>query len=307
MAVDLKVKIGSLVLANPVIVASGTFGSGREYEDIVDVNKLGGLITKTITLKEREGNPPPRLIETACGLINAIGLENGGLDDYLKEKIPYLEKLKVPVIASVAGFNRAEFSELTKAMDEQKAISAVELNVSCPNVDSENKLMFSQDEAALGEVVKAARQKTKKPIIVKLSPNVTDIAELAKAAEQAGADALNLVNTFSAMAVDIETRQPKLGNIKGGLSGPAVKPIALHLVYQASQAVSIAVIGGGGIMSAGDALEFIICGASAVSVGTANFIEPDIAIRISQGVKDYLEKNNIKSISGLSGSLKTGV
>ncbi|MBL7084794.1 MAG: dihydroorotate dehydrogenase [Candidatus Omnitrophica bacterium] len=298
----LSVSLGRLKLANPVIVASGAFGYGQEYKDLVSLKKIGAIATKTITLKARKGNPSPRIAETHLGMLNAIGLENPGLEVFLREKMPSLEKIGIPIIVSIAGDTPAEFAKVARRLSKVKSISALELNISCPNLNK--KGLIAQDAQATYRVVKAVKRQTKLPIITKLSPNVTDIVEIAKQAKAAGSDILSLVNTFFGMALDLKTRRPKLGNITGGLSGPAIKPQSLYMVRRVYKAVKIPLIGMGGIMNAQDALEFIICGASAIAVGTANFVNPRATVEIIAGIKKYLEKNKIRSIKKLIGTLK---
>ena len=303
--VNLAVKIGKLKLKNPVMVASGTFGP--EYGEFFDINKLGVYVAKTVTLKGRQGNPPPRVTETASGMLNSIGLENKGLDDFIKNKLPELAKLKIPVIASIAGDSEAEFAELAKLLSKTKKIDALELNLSCPNIRRSQgpvaraQEIIAQDETATYEIVSAVREATNLTIIAKLSPNVTDITKIAKAAEAAGADAVSLVNTFLGMAVDIDKRSPVLGNITGGLSGPAIKPLALRMVYETHKKIKIPIIGIGGIMDYKDAIEFILSGARAVQVGTANFVDPKAAIDIVAGIKRYLAENKFEDISKIEG------
>ncbi len=297
-----KVKIGKIKLKNPVMVASGTFGYAREFEKLVDLKHIGAIITKTITLNPRQGNPMPRICETASGMLNAIGLQNEGIDNFIKEKMPYLSKIGTPIIVSISGNNIDEFFILTRRLNKIKAISGIELNISCPNIKC--KGLVAQDKKETYEVVKAVRKTTNKTIITKLSPNVTDIAEIARAAEDAGSDAVSLVNTFLGMAIDVETGKSKLGNITGGLSGPCIKPIALRMVYEASRNIDIPVIGMGGIMNASDAIEFMLAGATAIQVGTANFIEPGVSGKIIKGIEKYLIKNRIKDIKEIIGSLK---
>ncbi|MBU3933729.1 MAG: dihydroorotate dehydrogenase [Candidatus Omnitrophica bacterium] len=302
---ELSVSLGRLKLANPVVVASGTFGYGEDYKDLVPLKKLGAIVTKTITLKARSGNPPPRIAETYQGMLNAIGLENPGLEAFICEKLPYLKKIGIPIVVSIAGDTPAKFAELAGALSKLKRnIGALELNASCPNLGK--KGLIAQDARAIYQVVKAVKRATKLTVITKLSPNVTDIAGIAKAAEAAGSDALSLVNTFFGMAVDVKTKRPKLGNITGGLSGPAIKPQALWMVRQVFQAVKIPLIGMGGIMDTQDALEFIICGASAVACGTANFVNPRATVEIIEGIKKYLKENRIGSIKKLVGSIALG-
>ena len=302
--VSLEIKIGKLKLKNPVMAASGTFGT--EYAELVDINKLGAYITKTITLNARIGNTPPRICETPSGMLNSIGLENAGLDDFIKNKIPGLKRLKIPLIVSIAGDDAAEFKKLAKALSKVKRISALEINLSCPNVNhGKRDFLIAQDEEATYEIIEAVRKSTALTVIAKLSPNVTDIKKIAKAAERAGADAVSLINTIIGMAVDIDTRQPVLGNIKGGLSGPAIKPIALHMVREAYNSTKMPVIGIGGIMDHKDAVEFMLCGASAVQIGTANFVNPVVSSEIIDGIKSYMAKNRINRMKELVGALKS--
>jgi len=302
MGIDLNVKIGKLKLKNPVMVASGTFGYAEEFKDFFDVKNLGAIVTKTITLNPRPGNPMPRTCETAAGMLNSIGLENPGLDVFIKENLPKLKDIGVPIVVSIASEkNPAEFIELASRLDKIDEVCALELNISCPNL--KNKLI-SQDARATYSVVNAVRKMMDKTIITKLSPNVTDITEIAKVAQDAGSDAISLVNTFLGMAIDADTKKSKLANITGGLSGPAVKPIALRMVYEAASAVKIPVIGIGGIITALDAIEFIIAGAQAVQVGTANFINPRSAQDIIDGLTKYLKESKINRLEDLKGSLK---
>ena len=308
--VRLEVRIGKLKLKNPVMAASGTFGP--EYGELTDINSLGAYIAKTITLKGRAGNPPPRIVETPSGMLNSIGLENKGLDDFLSSKLPKLNKLRVPVIASIAGDSLKELKALAKGLSRSKKISGIEINLSCPNVRHSSFVnrhslegnITAQDEKATYEAVKAVREATRLTIIAKLSPNVTDIAGIALACQRAGADAVSLVNTFTGMAVDIETRKPRLGNITGGLSGPAIKPIALRMVREVYKKIKIPVIGMGGIMDYKDAIEFMLCGATAVQLGTVNFINPTASVGIIDGLKKYMMKNKLEDITTLIGALK---
>jgi dihydroorotate dehydrogenase (NAD+) catalytic subunit len=301
--VRVGVKIGKLRLKNPIITASGTFGP--EYAELVDINKLGAYIAKTITMNARTGNPPPRVVDTPSGMLNSIGLENKGLDDFIKNKLPKLRNIKIPVIASIAGDDTREFKELAKGLSKIKKIAAIEINLSCPNVKhGKRDFLVAQDERATYETVKAVRRSTQLAIIAKLSPNVTDITKIAKAAEAAGADAVSLVNTFIGMAVNIETGRPVLGNITGGLSGPAIKPIALRMVRESFKKINIPIIGMGGIMDYKDAIEFILCGSTAIQVGTANFVNPGAVVEITGGIKKYMKKNKISDIKGLIGALK---
>lgn len=300
---SLEVRLGKLKLKNPVMVASGTFGT--EYGELIDINKLGAYIAKTITLNARIGNSPHRVCETPSGMLNSIGLENRGLDDFIKNKIPGLKRLKIPLIASIAGDDAVEFKELARALGKVKKIAALEINLSCPNVKHGRRdLCFAQDEEATYGIIEAVRKSTALTVIAKLSPNVTDIKRIAKAAERAGADAVSLINTLVGMAVDIDTQRPVLGNVTGGLSGPAIKPIALRMVREAYNSTKIPVIGIGGIMNYKDAVEFMLCGASAVQVGTANFVNPAASTEIIDGIKSYMAENSIKEIKELIGALK---
>jgi len=297
----LGVKIGKIRLKNPVMAASGTFGYAKEFEELVNLAEIGAVITKTITLNPRQGNPMPRICETQAGMLNAIGLQNEGVDDFIKEKMPYLSKIGAPIIVSISGNNIDEFFILARRIDKIKNISGIELNISCPNLKS--KRLVAQDAKATYEVVKAVRKVTNKALITKLSPNVTDIVEIAEAAENAGSDAVSLVNTFLGMAIDIDARKPKLGNITGGLSGPCIKPIALRMVYEVSKNINIPVIGAGGIMNSDDAIEFMLAGAMAIQVGTANFVEPGICGKIVKGIEAYLRKHKIEKIEDIVGGL----
>ena len=302
--VNLETKIGKVRLKNPVMAASGTFGA--EYGELIDINSLGAYITKTITLNARIGNAPPRVCETPSGMLNSIGLENGGLDDFIKNKIPGLKRLKIPLIVSIAGDDASEFKELAGALGKVKRIAALEINLSCPNVKhGKRDFLIAQDTDATHEIIAAVRKATALTVIAKLSPNVTDIKKIAKAAEDAGADAMSLINTLVGMAVDIDTQRPILGNITGGLSGPAIKPVALRMVREVYNSVRIPVIGIGGIMDHKDAIEFILCGASVVQVGTANFVDPSASIGIISGIKRYMARKDIKEIKELIGAIKT--
>lgn len=281
------VEIGKLKLKNPVLVASGTFGYGPEYETLVNLRKLGGIITKTITLEKREGNSPPRIVETPSGMLNSIGLENPGVEEFIKKQIPYLDSIGVPIIVSIAGKTVEEFRKLAERLDKEKVVDALELNISCPNIKYGEKIMFAQDKKATHEVVAAVRKATDKTIIVKLSPNVTDIIEIARSVQKGGADALSLINTVFGMAIDARTRSPKLGNVFGGLSGPAIKPIALKMIWDVTKVIGIPVIGMGGIMDVTDAKEFLIAGAKAICVGTANFVNPKAVEEIIEGLEKW--------------------
>ena len=299
-----KIKLDAIELQNPVMSASGTFGYAREFEEFVDLDRLGAIIVKGLSLQPTKGNPPPRIVETACGMLNAIGLENVGIDVFEKQKLPFLKTLAAPIFANIYGTSIEEYAELAARVDELEAISGVEVNISCPNVKA-GGIAFGADPDAAFTVVKAVREKTRKHVIVKLSPNVTDITIIARAAEEAGADSLSLINTITGMAIDIETRRPKIANITGGLSGPAIKPVALRMVWQVAQAANIPVIGIGGIMTAEDALEFLIAGATAVQIGTANFINPRATTDIIDGIENFLAQRNIASVTDVIGTLET--
>lgn len=300
---DLRVDIGRLKLQNPVMTASGTFGYGREFNDFVDLNRLGAIIVKGLSMEPSMGNPPPRIVETGCGMLNAIGLENIGIKAFVKDKIPFFKKISTPVLVNIYGKTLEEYAQLASFIDDIEEISGIELNISCPNVKL-GGVAFGVETKSAYQVVKAVREKTKKPLMVKLSPNVTDITAIAKAAEEGGADSLSLINTITGMAIDINTGRSRLGNITGGLSGPAIKPVALRMVWQTVQSVNIPVIGVGGIMDAGDALEFLIAGASAVQVGTANFVNPSATMEIIDGIEEFLKEKKLQKISDIIGSFK---
>jgi len=300
---NLAIELAGISLKNPVMVASGTFGYGEEYAQLVDLNRLGAIVAKTITLKPRLGNEPPRMVETASGVLNSIGLQNIGIDAFINEKLPFFREYDVPLIVSIAGETTDEYVQLAKTLQGEK-ITGLELNLSCPNIKYDRKLMFAQNPQATHQVVSRVRKAISLPLMVKLSPNVTDIASIAKMCEEAGADGVSLINTFSGMAIDVESRKPILRQITGGLSGPAIKPIALRMVYEVHKAVKIPIIGIGGIMTAGDALEFIIAGAKAVAIGTGNFVDPLTPIKVIDGIREYMVKNKIKDIKSIVGSLK---
>jgi dihydroorotate dehydrogenase (NAD+) catalytic subunit len=301
MIPDLSVTIAGLQMKNPVMTASGTFGYGKEYAELMDLNQLGALITKGISLKPMEGNSPPRIWETPAGMLNAIGLQNVGVKGFIQDKLPFLSKLHIPVIVNILGHTLREYQEVARHLNDQPGIAALEVNISCPNVAQGGMAFGSQPRTAF-KVISKVRQTTRLPLIAKLTPQVTDIAAIAKAVEGAGADAVSLINTIPAMAVDVDTRRSKLGRINGGLSGPAVRPVALRLVYLVVQSVSIPVIGLGGIRTAEDALEFLIVGARAVQIGTANFIKPTAALEIIEGIKKYLKAKKIPRVTDLIGS-----
>ncbi|MDP2653623.1 MAG: dihydroorotate dehydrogenase [Candidatus Omnitrophota bacterium] len=298
---DISVQIAGVRFANPVTVASGTFGHAEKYYSLEEVKKLGAIVPKTVTLKPQEGNPPVRICETPSGMINAIGIENPGADGFIANKLPRLRKIGVPLIISVLGHTEDEFVALVGKFNTQDGISAVELNLSCPNLG--HKTLVAQDPYATARLVKRLKGISRYPLIAKLSPNVTDISEVAAAAESAGADAVSLVNTFTAMAIDIEKRRSRIGNFTGGLSGPAIRPIAVHMVHSVAKRVKIPVIGMGGIMTAQDALEFLMAGATMVAVGTANFINPRAPLEVLAGIKDYMKKHKFQSIKQIIGSL----
>lgn len=299
---DLSVQLGALKLQNPVLTASGTFGYGPEFEDFLDVNRLGGIIVKGTTLEPRQGNAYPRMAETPSGMLNAVGLQNKGVEYFTEHIYPVIRKYNTHIIVNVNGGKVEEYVALTEKLSELEDIPAIELNISCPNVKM-GGMAFGTQCAAAAEVTKAVRAAWKKTLIVKLSPNVTSIADIAKSVEDEGADAVSLINTLLGMAIDAETRRPVLSTVTGGLSGPAVKPIALRMVYQVSKAVNIPVVGLGGIMNASDAIEFMLAGATAVQVGTANFIDPAIAEKIVDGIADYLQRHKISSVKELIGAL----
>ncbi|MFA5782955.1 MAG: dihydroorotate dehydrogenase [Bacteroidales bacterium] len=300
---DLKVFIKDLVFKNPVLTASGTFGYGTEFEDFLNIGHLGGIIVKGTTLEPCEGNPYPRMAETSSGMLNAVGLQNKGVDYFIQNIYPQIRNYDTNIIVNVAGSKIEDYVAVAEKLNDLDKIPAIELNISCPNVKSGGMAFGTSCELA-SEVTKAVRKAYNKILIVKLSPNVTDIAGIAKAVEDGGADAVSLINTLLGMAINSETRKPILSTVTGGLSGPAVKPIALRMVWQVAKAVKIPVIGLGGIMSAADAIEFMLAGATAIQVGTANFIDPQISIKIMQGIEDYLIRHNISSVSELVGALE---
>ena len=294
--INISVDLGKLVLENPVIAASGTFGYGLEYSTILDLNQLGGFSTKGLSLKPKVGNPVPRVIETSSGMLNAIGLENIGLDVFLSDKLPLLSKYKTRIFVNFFGDTIQQYEKMASALTREERIDGLEMNVSCPNVEK-GGLQFSSDPVILGKVVDAVRKVTDKFLIVKLSPNVTDITPLARAAEAAGADALSVCNTFIGMKINLQTGKPYLANRTGGLSGPAIKPLALNLVYETVKTVKIPVIGIGGISNVDDAIEFLITGAKAVQIGTANYIDPEITVKVIKGIKSWCQHKKISSLS----------
>ena len=304
MKPDLTVKLGALELQNPVIAASGTFGYGLEYESLVDPALLGGMVVKGLSLKPMAGNPPPRIVETPCGMLNAIGLANIGLDAFLRDKLPKLKHLKTNIIVNIYGHHVDDYAELATALKNVEGISALEVNISCPNVEC-GGMVFGVDPLQSARVIERVVRNSDKPVIAKLSPNVTDIRVIAIAVEKAGAHAISLINTIMGMAIDVETRRPKLANVFGGLSGPAIRPVAVRMVYQVVQAVKVPVIGMGGIFDYKDALEFLIAGARAVEVGTANFVNPKAMLEIVEGIRKYCLEKGIPRIDELIGSLQT--
>lgn len=300
---DLSLTIGTLQLPNPVMTASGTFGYGQEFEPFVDLANIGAVVVKGISLQPRPGNPPPRIVETACGMLNAIGLENVGVERFVSEKMPFLRSKKCRVIVNVLGDSIEEYCQLVSRLSDVEGVNAIEVNISCPNV-KKGGVAFGTNETMAHEVTLAVRKVTSLPLIIKLSPNVTDIGTMAKAVEEGGADAVSLINTLIGMAISVKTRKPILANTIGGLSGPAIKPVALRMVYQTADRVSIPIIGIGGITTWQDAVEFILAGASAIQVGTANFINPKAVDDIRSGISDYLIQEKIGSIRELIGEAK---
>jgi len=297
------VDIGGIEIKNPVMTASGTFGYASEFDELIDLNRLGAIVVKGLSLEPSRGNPPPRIVETPCGMLNAIGLENVGLAAFVKEKLPFLRRLHTPIFVNVYGKSTKEYTELAARLEDIDGVSGIEVNISCPNVKSGGMAFGAYPESA-AEVVRAIRKQTTKPLMVKLSPNVTDITEIAKSVEGEGADSISLINTITGMAIDIETRRPKIANITGGLSGPAIKPVALRMVWQVAQTVDVPVVGIGGIMTAKDALEFLIAGAVAVQIGTANFINPHATTDIIDGIESFLMERNISDISDIIDTLQ---
>jgi dihydroorotate dehydrogenase (NAD+) catalytic subunit len=293
--------LGPLSLNNPVLTASGTCGYGKELADWMDLKALGGLVTKTVTRKPRAGNPSPRTCETASGMLNAIGLQNVGIERFIAEKLPWLHSLGVSLIVNIAGETVEDFADLAAAFNEQNGVNALELNISCPNVA--HGLDFATNPVQTKAVLEAVRSVTALPVIAKLSPNVTDIRPIALAAQEGGADALSMTNTFIGMAIDIERRRPVIANLTGGLSGPAIKPLSLLAVYRCAQTVQIPIIGIGGIRTAADAIEYLLAGASAVQVGTATFVQPDVAAQVLRGIEEYMQKHNINSVREIIGAL----
>ncbi len=301
---DMTVNLAGIPLRNPVMTASGTFGYGEEFAEYVDMESIGAFVTKGLSLKPRAGNPTPRIVETPGGMLNAIGLQNVGIDAFIAKKVPYLRSINTPAIANFFGNTVDEYAEMARRLDEIPEVAALEVNISCPNV-KQGGIVFGTDPACAYEVVSACRAMTIKPLIVKLSPNVTDVVIMARACEDAGADALSLINTLTGMAIDLDRRRPVLANITGGFSGPAIKPVALRMVWQVAKAVKLPIIGIGGIMIAVDALEFMLAGATAVQVGTASFINPGAAQKIAREMEAWLIANGIADIKSLIGALET--
>ena len=301
MILDLSVNIAGLKLKNPIIAASGTFGFGREFSEFFDLNLMGGISVKGLTLNPRKGNAPPRIAETPAGILNSVGLQNPGVHAFIRDEIPFLRRFDTAIIANIAGNTVDDYCRIAEILSDAD-IDAIELNVSCPNV-KEGCLMFGSTAEGISKVTAAVRRVCKKTLIVKLSPNVTDITEMAKAAEDSGADSVSLINTLLGMAIDINTKKPILGNVMGGLSGPAVKPVAVRMVYQVSKTVKIPVIGMGGISGAEDAVEFLLAGASAVMIGTAGFVNPYVWVETVEGLKRYIERHGFEKVTELTGAL----
>tara|TARA_B100000315_G_scaffold83731_1_gene76763 strand:+ start:17752 stop:18687 length:936 start_codon:yes stop_codon:yes gene_type:complete len=302
--INLSVEIAGIQFQNPILTASGTFGYGLEYADFIDLNRLGGIVVKGLSIKPSYGNSPPRIVETASGMLNSIGLQNIGIEVFVHEKLPLLKKFNTNIIVNFFGDTQDEYVLAAERLNDVAKIAALEMNISCPNVEK-GGLTFGTDPKVTEELVRKVKKITSLPLIVKLSPNVTDIVVMAKAAANGGADALSIINTLLGMAIDVHSRRPMLANITGGLSGPAIKPVALRMVWQVAKTVNIPIIGIGGIMNSQDALEFIIAGASAVQVGTANFIDPSMSVKILEGIKNYCEKDKIGDIKDLIGTLRS--
>ena len=301
---DLSVEFAGIRLKNPVLTASGTFGYGEEYADIIDLNRLGGIIVKGISLKPIKGNPPPRIWETPSGMLNAIGLENPGVDVFLRDKLPFLRNYDTAVIVNIFGYSLEEYVGVAERLDGVAGVAGLEVNISCPNVKA-GGIVFGTNVPAASELLAAVRKATRLPVIAKLSPNVTDITEFAKAARDAGCDGLSLINTLLGMAIDVRSRKPRLANCTGGLSGPAIRPVAVRMIWQTAKAVSLPIIGTGGVMTAEDALELILAGASAVAVGTANFVNPRATVDIVEGIERFLVREGTGSVRELVGQVRT--
>lgn len=304
-AIDLSVKIGSLELRNPILTASGTFGWGHEYAKLADLTRLGAIVVKATTLRPRAGNKPPRVTETPAGMLNAIGLQNPGVDVVIKEKLPPLKRYETPIIVNIAGDTLDDYARVAEKLTHSGLVAALEINASCPNCE-EGGMLFGLDPQMLGDLVRTVRQATDLPLITKLSPNVTDIVALARAAVDAGSDALSLINTLIGIAIDVEKRTPKLGNITGGLSGPAIKPVAVRMVWQVAAAnLGVPIIGMGGIMNGKDALEFILAGANAVAIGTASFVTPDTCNTVLDDIEDYCQRHDVGRLQDLVGAARS--
>jgi len=301
---DLAVNVAGIRLKNPVMVASGTFGYGPEYAELVDLNRLGAIVVKGLSVEPWEGNPPPRMVEVPGGLVNAIGLQNPGVAAFVRDYLPFLRRYDTPVIVNIWGRTQSEYEEAAARLDDVTGVAALELNISCPNV-KEGGLTFGTDPGTMRKLIAAVRQRTRLPLIPKLAPNVPDIRLFARVAEESGADAVSLINSIPAMVIDVERRRPVLANTVGGLTGPAVHPVAVKLVWEAAQAVKIPVIGMGGITEASHALEFLIAGAAAVAVGTANFADPTTALRVIAGIADYLARHALAGVRDVTGSIRT--
>lgn len=306
MNIDTTVNIAGIRMKNPVMTASGTFGYGEEYSPYVDLNKLGAIVVKGLSVKPKKGNPTPRICETPAGMLNAIGLENVGVDVFVEKKLPYLRQFDTPIIVNMFGNNEDDYVAIAERLTGVDGVAGLEVNISCPNV-KEGGIAFGTDVRVTHQLITKVRNATSLPIIVKLSPNVTHVVDFAKTAADAGADALSLINTLLGMSIDVKTRRPRLANVTGGLSGPAIRPVAVRMVWQVRNSVSLPIIGMGGIMSAEDALEFIIAGATAVAIGTANFVNPSVSTEVVDGIRQYLEESGIASVGELVGSLRIGV
>ncbi|UPU37960.1 dihydroorotate dehydrogenase [Geomonas paludis] len=300
---DMSVVLAGIQMRNPVMTASGTFGYGAEFADYLDLESIGAMVTKGLSLKPKAGNPTPRIVETPGGMLNAIGLQNVGIDAFIEQKLPYLKDVNTPVIANLYGNTLEEYGEVASRLDGLAGVAGIEVNISCPNV-KQGGIVFGTDPGAAQEVVSLVKRNTSKPLIVKLSPNVTDVVLMAKACADAGADALSLINTLTGMAIDLDRRRPVLANVTGGLSGPAIKPVALRMVWQVAKAVKLPLIGIGGIMNGRDALEFMLAGATAIQVGTASFLDPSAAQRIAGEMEQYLVENGIDNVRSLIGALE---